>query len=72
MLETYLRVFYFRDKKAQEKLLTDFRARLSELEEQGRGRTKCNLYQLAWWEVSQIPGDGTCDCDLCSAGLFCP
>ena len=62
----------FRDKKTQKQLLSDFRTKMGKLEERSRGILKKNIYHLAWWELDSIPGDGKCDCEMCSMALFCP
>ena len=63
---------FCRDKKTQKQLLTDFRSKLGKLDERANGILKKNLYHLAWWELDVVPGDGKCDCNLCSMALFCP
>ena len=62
-------ILYFRDLKTQKELLLEFQNKMQRLSD--KKLPKKNLYQLAWWELSRIPGNGTCDCELCSMGLWC-
>ena len=66
----YLFTIFFRDLKAQRELLLAFQTKLDKVVD--KKTPKKNLYNLAWWELTRIPGDGTCDCETCSMGLWCP
>ena len=60
---------FFRDLKAQRELLLEFQTKLGKVAD--KKSNKKNPFKLAWWELSRIPGDGVCDCEMCSMGLWC-